>query len=49
MILKNISLIDKIDFEKLNNFYMTMGHGKFPEVLGIKQQEFNEVLNPIRQ
>ena len=39
-----LSFIDKIDFEKLNNFYMTMGLGKFPEILGIKKQKFNEVL-----
>ena len=39
-----LPFIDAVDFEKVNNFYKTMGLGNFPEIFGIKKQELNEAL-----
>ena len=40
-----LSYLDKVDLEKLDNFYMTMGLGKCTDIFRIKQQDLNEVLN----
>jgi len=36
--IKDVSFVDKIDFEKLNNFYMAFGLGKFPEIFGVNNK-----------
>ena len=41
------SYLEKIDLNKLDNFYMSLGLGKFSDIFGIGQQELNEILkNP---
>jgi len=37
--------LQKIDFDKLDNLFQSMGFGKYSDIFGISSQKFNQILN----